>query len=189
MNVLIFLGSPRKNGNTETLVKSVMTGIQEAGSTSELIRLSEHKINPCIGCGGCEKEGNCVIQDDMQELYPKMTSADRIIVASPIYFYGVTAQTKAFIDRCQALWSRKYLLSIRLHGDIPKIGYYLGVSATKGERIFEGAVLTVKYGLDAMDFSYGGEFVVRGADKKGDIQDFQEELERAMEFGASIVER
>ena len=80
---MIFLGSPRKNGNTETLVQSVMAGVEEVGGTSELIRLSEYKINPCVGCGGCEKEGNCVIQDDMQDMYPRITAADRIIVASP----------------------------------------------------------------------------------------------------------
>lgn len=188
MNVVIFLGSPRKNGNTETLVKSMISGIEEAGGKCELIRLADYNIHPCIACGGCEKEGNCVIQDDMQQLYPKITEADRIVIASPIYFYGVTAQTKAFIDRCQALWSRKYILKRRLKGDIPKIGYYLGVSATKGERIFEGAILSVKYVCDAMDFAYGGEFVLRGLDKKGAVNDLQEELDRAREFGASIIE-
>ena len=187
MNVIIFSGSPRKNGNTETLIKSLISGIEQAGGNYQLIRLAEQKIHPCIACGGCEKEGNCVLQDDMQLLYPQITEADRIVIASPIYFYGVTGQTKAFIDRCQALWSRKYILNRRLKGEIPKIGYYLGVSATKGERIFEGAILSVKYALDAMDFEYGGEFVLRGLDKKGAVNDLQEELDRAMEFGASIV--
>lgn len=189
MNVLIFLGSPRKNGNTEILINNIVTGIERAGSTSELVRLAKQDIHPCIGCGGCEKEGNCVIDDEMQDIYPKIASADRIIVASPIYFYGVTAQTKAFIDRCQALWSRKYVLKQKLSGDLPKIGYYAGVSATRGERIFEGAILSVKYALDAMDFSYGGEMVIRGADKRGAVSDFQEELGRAREFGAKIVEK
>ncbi len=99
MNVLIFSGSPRKKGNTEILIENVVNGISEAGSTCEVVRLAEQKIHPCIGCGGCEKEGNCVIDDDMQNLYKKIAVADRIIIASPIYFYGVTAQTKAFIDR------------------------------------------------------------------------------------------
>jgi multimeric flavodoxin WrbA len=189
MNVLILLGSPRKNGNTETLVRSVAAGVEKAGGSCELIRLADKKIHPCIGCGGCEKEGNCVIMDEMQGLYPKITSADRIVVVSPIYFYGVTAQAKAFIDRCQALWSRKYLLKIRLKGDVQKIGYFLSVAATSGERIFEGAKLTVQYGLDAMDFSYGGQLVVRGVDKKGAMTGLKDELDRAKKFGVKIVEK
>ncbi|MCL7489209.1 MAG: flavodoxin family protein [Desulfobulbaceae bacterium] len=188
INVLIFSGSPRKNGNTEILVQNIMAGIAEAGGASELIRLAEKKIHPCIGCGGCEEEGNCVINDDMQDLYPKITAAQRIIIASPIYFYGVTAQTKAFIDRCQTMWSRKYILNMRSRPTVPRVGYFVGVAATKGERVFEGAILTVQYALDAMDFSYGGELVVRGADKKGAIRAFPEELARAARFGAAIVE-
>jgi len=187
MNVLVLSGSPRKNGNTETMVQNVVFGAEKAGGTCELIRLADKKIHPCIGCGGCEKEGICVIKDEMQDLYPKIASADRILIASPIYFYGVTAQTKAFIDRCQALWSRKYLLNMRLKGDVPKIGYFLSVAATKGESVFKGAILTVQYGFDAMDFSYGGELVVRGVDTKGAINRFQDELDRAKEFGVRIV--
>ena len=187
MNVLIFSGSPRKKGNTETLIENIVNGIAGAGSTCEVVRLAEQKIHPCVGCGGCEKEGNCVIDDDMQNLYKKIAAADRIIIASPIYFYGVTAQTKAFIDRCQALWSRKYLLKMRLNGPVPKIGYFLSVAATKGERIFDGAILTAQYGLDAMDYSYGGEFVVKGVDKRGAIAGIQKELDRAIEFGANDV--
>ena len=187
MNVLIFSGSPRKKGNTEILIENVVNGITDTGSTCEVVRLAEQKIHPCIGCGGCEKEGKCVIDDDMQNLYKKIAAADRIIIASPIYFYGVTAQTKAFIDRCQALWSRKYLLKMRLNAPVPKIGYFLSVAATKGERVFEGAIFTVQYGLDAMDYSYGGELVVRGVDKRGVIAEIQEELDRAKEFGTSTV--
>lgn len=189
MRVLIFSGSPRKNGNTETLIKRVINGIEAAGSTCEVIRLAERKIHPCIACGGCEKEGNCVINDDMQGLYTKITEADRIIVASPIYFYGITAQAKAFVDRCQALWSRKYLLNMHLKGPVPKIGYFVSVAATKGERVFEGAIFTLQYGFDAMDFSYGGEFVIRGVDKKGKIAEMQDELDRATEFGSIVVEK
>ena len=187
MNVLILSGSPRKNGNTEILIENIMIGIAEAGGASELIRLAEKKIHPCIGCGECEKEGTCVIDDDMQDLYRKIHSSDRIIIASPIYFYSVTAQTKAFIDRCQAMWSGKYILNMRSPGTVPRIGYFVSVAATKGERVFEGAILTVKYALDAMDYSYGGEFVVRGVDKKGAIKELPEELERARKFGAGIV--
>jgi multimeric flavodoxin WrbA len=188
MKTLVILGSPRKKGNTEILALQVKKGIEEAGGTCETIRLEGRDIHPCLGCGGCEKEGRCVIQDDMQQMYAKIDHADRIIIASPIYFYSVTAQTKTFIDRCQALWSRKYILKQRLNPDIEKIGYLLSVCATRGERIFEGAVLTVQYGLDAMDYRYGGDLLVRGVDRKGSMAEFEDELERAVRFGRKIAE-
>jgi len=187
MKVLIILGSPRKKGNSNLLISKVAEGVEEAGGTSEIIRLEGLDIHPCLGCGGCEKEGKCVIQDEMQEMYMKIDNADRIIIASPIYFYSVTAQTKAFVDRCQAMWSRKYILNKRLKQDVEKIGYLVSVAATKGERVFESAILTVRYALDAMDFKYGGEYVVRGADKKGVILEMPDVLEQAKEFGKKVV--
>ncbi|MDH3328863.1 MAG: flavodoxin family protein [Desulfobulbaceae bacterium] len=187
MKVLIILGSPRKKGNSDLLISKVTEGVEEAGGTNEIIRLEGLEIHPCLGCGGCEKEGKCVIQDDMQEMYKKIDNADRIIIASPIYFYSVTAQTKAFVDRCQAMWSRKYILNKRLKQDVEKIGYLVSVAATKGERVFESAILTVRYALDAMDFKYGGEYVVRGADKKGAILEMPDVLEQAKEFGKKVV--
>ncbi|GBE12096.1 putative NAD(P)H-dependent FMN-containing oxidoreductase YwqN [bacterium BMS3Bbin14] len=188
MKVLFILGSPRSGGNTELLLKPVMQGVIDAGSGSELVRPAELDIHPCLACGGCTETGVCVVQDDMQQLYDKIDNADRIVVGSPIYFYGVTAQAKAFIDRCQALWSRKYLLGKRPAGNkTVRKGYFVGVAATMGERVFEGAIMTVRYGLDAMDFSYAGELLVRGVDKKGEIARFAEDLERAYRFGHDMV--
>lgn len=187
MKVLFVLGSPRNGGNTELLLEPVMQGVIDAGSSSELVRPADLDIHPCLACGGCTETGVCVVQDDMQKLYKKIDNADRIVVGSPIYFYGVTAQAKAFIDRCQALWSRKYLLGKRQAGKTVRKGYFVGVAATLGERVFEGAIMTVRYGLDAMDFSYAGELLVRGVDKKGAIEQFVEDLERAYRFGHDIV--
>ena len=187
INVLIFLGSPRKKGNTEALLERVMRGVREAGAAAELIRLPDLDIHPCLGCGDCEKTGQCVIKDDMRDLYQKIDHADRVVIGSPIYFYGLTAQTKAFVDRCQALWSRKYCLGKRRAEDNRGPGYFVSVAATKGERIFNGAILTAQYGLDAMDLTYGGELLVRGVDKRGEIKKFDKELERACQFGKDIV--
>lgn len=187
MRIVAVLGSPRKNGNTEILVKNLLDGAVSAGADVELIRLADYRIQPCVACGGCEKTGRCVLEDDMQALYEKIDGADRLVIASPIYFYSVTAQTKAFIDRCQAMWSRKYLLGERRRGPVPRKGYFVSVCATKGERIFDGAVLTVRYALDAMDFDYSGALLVKGADRKGEIAGRPEELERARDFGRRIA--
>ena len=189
MNVLVFLGSPRKKGNSEILTNAVLDGVRQAGGRPEIIRLCDLKISPCISCGGCDKTGKCVVEDDMTPLYDKIITVDRIIVSSPIFFYGVTAQTKAFIDRTQALWNRKRILQekgkwIENH---ERKGFFVSVAATRGVRIFEGAVLTMKYGYDAMGMQYAGDFLVTGPDKRGDMAKYEQKLAEAREAGKSFL--
>jgi len=187
MKALVLLGSPRKKGNTELLLKQIIQGIEQAHGKWELIRLPGLDIHPCIGCGTCEKAGICVFKDDMPDLYEKINQADRIIIGSPIYFYNVTAQTKLFIDRCQALWSRKYVLKQPIGSNPDRRGYLVSVSATKGDRIFEGTKLTAQYAFDAMNCIYAGDLLVRGMDKRGIIADSPDELQRAIDFGINIA--
>lgn len=186
---LVFLGSPRKNGNSEVLIKSVVKGIENTGGSVETIRVSDLNISPCIGCGGCDKTGKCVVEDDMQPLYDKITSARRIILASPVYFYSITAQLKAFVDRCQALWNRKRLMveagPLPEHQD--RKGYLVSVAATRGERVFEGSVLVAKYFCDATGIEYGGEFLVKGIDHRGEMAKHADTLKKAEEFGRKCL--
>lgn len=189
MDVLVFLGSPRKKGNSEILTEAVLEGVREAGGSPEIIRLCDLKISPCISCGGCNKTGKCVVEDDMTPLYDKIITIDKIIVASPIYFYGITAQTKAFIDRTQALWNRKRLMEKKgewLENPERK-GFFISVAATRGARIFEGAVLTMKYGYDAMGTNYAGGFLVTGPDKRGDMARNEQKLSEAREAGKNFI--
>lgn len=187
MKALVVLGSPRKGGNTEILANEAAAGMREGGLQVTVVRLTDYQLSPCIACGGCEKTGRCVIQDDMQKLYPMIDAAQRMVLVSPIFFYGLAAQLKAFIDRCQALWSRKYLLRQRMSEDVPRIGYLISAAATRGEKIFDGALLTAQYGLDAMDFRFGGALLVRGVDQKGAAAGLPGELARARAFGLSIA--
>ena len=110
MKVLGIAGSPRRGGNTDLLLEQAMVGAKSVGAETETIVLSKLSIEPCRHCDGCLAEGQCVIDDDMQSIYPKLRQADRIILASPMFFMGITAQAKAMIDRCQALWAIKYVL-------------------------------------------------------------------------------
>jgi multimeric flavodoxin WrbA len=189
MNVLAFLGSPRKKGNSEILTQALLEGVRQAGGSPEIIRLCDLKISPCISCGGCDKTGKCVVEDDMIPLYKKIIATDKIIVSSPIFFYGVTAQTKAFIDRTQALWNRKRLLQKKGEWvDNPeRKGFFISVAATRGARIFEGAILTMKYGYDAMGMQYGGDFLVTGPDKRGDMAKYEQKLIEAKEAGKNFI--
>ena len=101
--VLILKGSPRKKGNSAILADQVAAGVAEVGAAVESFDLHDMEIRPCDGCDFCQGSGECVINDDMQLLYPKLREADAIVIASPIYWFMVSAQVKACIDRWYAL--------------------------------------------------------------------------------------
>lgn len=103
MRVVAFIGSPRVGGNTQTLVEEVLRGVQEAGSETATYFLNKLDISPCQGCDACRKLGRCRLKDDMQGLYDELLGADAIVVGTPIYFWGPSAQTKAFLDRWYAI--------------------------------------------------------------------------------------
>jgi len=109
MKILAMNGSPRKGGNTEILFEETLRGVKEQGGELTLYNLNSLTLTPCQHCGGCDATGRCVIQDDMQAIHNDIRTADRIIIASPIFFFSVSAQTKMVIDRCQAFWAEKYV--------------------------------------------------------------------------------
>jgi multimeric flavodoxin WrbA len=110
VNVCAFNGSPRKGGNTELLLAEAEKAVKGAGHHLTRFDLNAMNIKPCQDCGGCEKTGECVVKDDMAQIYQAIRQADRIILASPVFFFALSAQSKAMIDRCQAFWCDKYLL-------------------------------------------------------------------------------
>ncbi len=188
MKILVILGSPRKNGNSEAAARIICSTLDEAfGSETEYIRLVSRKIAPCIACGGCEKTGMCIIKDDMQGLYEKIDLADIILLVSPTYFYGLSAQIKAFIDRIQARWSRRYLLKMRTRLDEKRLGYLICTAATHGKKLFDGSILVAKSCFDAIDMTYGGAFVVRGVDEKSALENRPDEIEQAEAFALEII--
>jgi len=110
MKVVAFHGSPRAGGNTDLLLGETLKPIYDGGHNVVLFRLNLMNIKPCQNCDGCEKTGICVNRDDMEKIYGAIRGADRVIIASPVFFLGLSAQTKIMIDRCQAFWCEKYLL-------------------------------------------------------------------------------
>jgi multimeric flavodoxin WrbA len=103
MKIVILNGSPRPNGNTQILAEEFIRGAREAGHETELIHLREKKIAGCLGCQYCfSHEGECVQKDDMKEVLASLDQADMLVIASPIYWFDLTAQTKAAIDRMYA---------------------------------------------------------------------------------------
>ncbi len=188
MKVLILLGSPRKGANSDTLARLIGKSIEEGGGTVEYVYLNGLNLRPCQGCGGCEKSGICVLKDDMGPIYDAVDQSDRILLVSPVYFYGLSAQCKIFGDRMQAPWARKYLLKERFRQGEGRKGYLVSTAATKGQKIFDCSILTTKYIYDAVDVEYGGGFVVKGVDAKKAVLNLQNEMNRATQFGKDIVE-
>ena len=192
IKVLSLLGSARKGGNSEILLNNVNSGISNANLAAEIetIRLSDLRINACLNCGGCDKTGNCVQMDDMQELYDKLLTYDMIILSSPIYFMGVSAWTKKLVDRCQALWVRKYRF-----GKLPikprekRKGVFLSVSGMKKPTVFDGALLTVQSFFATIHVTFVGELVYSGIDAKGDISKHPSALSDAFELGKKLILR
>ncbi len=186
MKVLGLFGSPRRGGNTDLLLEEMLKGAQSKGAEIERIFLSHLDISGCRECRSCETTGNCVVQDQMQEIYPKLMEADYVILASPIFFYGVTAQAKRMIDRCQALWARKYVLKkspLGKRGVMKRKGWFLSVGGSGGEKVFDGAIHTVRYFFDALDVEYAGELTFRRIDAKEAIKKHPTALKEAFRAG------
>jgi len=187
MKVLGIMGSPRRKSNTEVLLDKALEGAREAGAEVEKVLVSNLKISPCLEIYACLKDGNCAIKDDMQLLYKKLLEADHIVFASPMFFYGITSQAKAIIDRCQALWARRHVLGMGKDDNRVRRGVFISVGATQGKKLFDGAVLTVKYFFDAIGVKYCNDLLVRGVDKKGQIEEHPAALEDAFRLGQELV--
>lgn len=104
MNVLVINGSPRPNGNTAKMVNAFAEEAVAAGHKVSVVQIGNKDIRGCKNCDACRRtlNGNCVQQDDMQELYPLMRECEMLVIASPIYYYSMTGQTHCFIERCYA---------------------------------------------------------------------------------------
>ena len=189
LKVLGIAGSPRRDGNTDHLLRQVMAGTLSQGANTEIVTLSELNISPCRHCDGCIKTGKCVVDDDMQRLHTDLREVDRVVLASPIFFMGVTAQTKAMIDRCQALWVIKYVLKlpVSINPGKKRTGFFLSVGGTRLHNLFQPAMATVKSWFTTLDISYAGELVFSGIDEKEAILRHPTALKDAFSIGQKLA--
>jgi multimeric flavodoxin WrbA len=189
LKLLAIAGSPRRGGNTDLLLQEVIAGAESRGATVRTIFLSELAIAPCEHCDKCLETGRCAVEDDMQWVHNELRGTDRLVLASPIFFMGVTAQTKAMIDRCQALWVTKYVLKLPLvtNGGRERRGLFVSVAGRKGKAIFEPAIATVKSFFKTLDIAYADELLFRGIDEKGAIAHHPTALREAFEAGKRLA--
>lgn len=172
MKVLGINSSPRPKGNSRYLMDLFMNEMTSRGHEVRLLDATKMNIKRCIGCGNCEKTGNCVFTDDdfTQIFLPAVIETDMLVISSPIYFYAFPADIKALIDRIQVLWSRKYRLKTDEFKGRNRKGILLAVAATRGKDLFSGMEQTARYFFDAAGMTYSGSLLYRGLDEKGEME-------------------
>jgi len=190
VKILAIYGSPRRKGNTALLLKNAVKGAIEAGAEVEELVLRDLKMSPCLEIYGCKETGRCVIQDDFQQVYDKLLLCQGLMLASPIFYYTVSAHTKILMDRCQSLWAKKYWLEkppIK-KPKAPRKGLFISVGATKGKRLFEGTLLSIRYFFDVLDTALWRSLLYRSLDLERDILGHPEYLLEAHRSGKELVQ-
>ena len=187
--ILALYGSPRRDGNTTLLLKAAVRGAVASGATVDEYVLRDLKMSPCVETYTCKGDGRCVIQDDFQVLYDRLLTCRGLMVASPIFFYSVSAQTKILIDRCQSLWVKKYMIEKAGFGvrGVGRKALFIAAGATRGKKLFEGTLLTMKYFLDVLDMNLWRSLLYRGVDGEGDVLRHPEYLEEAYLAGKEFT--
>jgi multimeric flavodoxin WrbA len=182
-------GSPRRKGNSAALLKQAVEGARSSGAEVDEIVLRDLKLSPCLEIYGCKHAGECRIQDDFQRVRDMMLAAQGVMLASPIFFYTVTAHTKIFMDRFQSLWVKKYWLgqSTGPAASLPRKGLFISVGATRGKKLFDGALLTVRYFFDVIDVVLWKSLLYRRLDAAEDVLRHPEYLEEARAAGAALA--
>ncbi len=183
MQLLAIYGSPRKDGNTDLLLNQFLKGAEKAGCQINRLFVRDLTIYPCTACGKCEKEPICPLDDDMQMIYAALEKAEAVVVATPVYFYNVPAQLKALIDRCQLLWHKNK------EKKPTKPGYLISVGGSKGKRLFDGVILTIKYFLNSTGFSLKESLTYANIDAKGAIKGHPTALKEAFVAGERLCQR
>ncbi|HHY31295.1 MAG TPA: flavodoxin family protein [Syntrophaceticus sp.] len=182
--ILAVSSSPRRGGNSELLLQSFSQGVQKEGGGINTIRISDLELSPCTACDECAATGECVLQDDMQSIYPLVASARGMVIATPIFFGTMCAQLKMLIDRFQCWWHAKYRLDkpwVRLEEGRP--GFFLCVGALKNKAYSESALAVAKVFFHNVNYRFVDSLCYRGIDAKGAIKEYPDALQSAYEAG------
>lgn len=176
-NIVILVGSMRKNGNTDLLAQAFAKGARE-NNFVEIVSVADYKVNPCIGCNSCftREENRCFQTDDMNEIYEKLKAAHIVVVASPVYFYGISAQLKAVIDRLHTPMRNSF--------PIKKLALLL-VGAAELPELFDAIKLQYQLILHFFHLENAGMVFVRGVKDIGDMKE-NKALKEAYGLGLSM---
>ncbi|HII75843.1 MAG TPA: flavodoxin family protein [Methanolinea sp.] len=191
IKVLAFAGSPRRGGNSETLLDWVLSSMaEEDGVVIEKIPLTEANVNPCRGCNACHKTGECVVKDDAIPLFNRILAAECLAVASPIYSMGITAELKGLIDRAQFIWARKFILKnlyfpneqIRRHK-----GIFISTAGLSWDNVFDAAFPAVTAFFNTLGFEYYDNIIANDMDRYQGIRGHPTAIAEAKKKGTEVV--
>jgi len=190
LKVLGILGSPCLDGNTARLLDAVLEGAVAQGADVKRVNLTRMKVNACLECRECDGGSGCVQKaDDMAAMYRAIREVDAIVLASPIFFMGVTSQAKAMIDRCQCFWVEKYVNKVRYYdGKRRPKGLFVSCAGSERPIVFEPAKHVVKAFFAAIDYEYIGEVLLPYTDDPSIEARRNEALEQARVAGARLCE-
>lgn len=188
--LLALMGSPRR-GNSWTLLQTALTAIANSGITAEIIELRRLRLQPCLGCNACVTTGQCIQNDDMQLLYPKLSSCQFLIIAAPIFAMGLNAQTKIMIDRLQPFWGMKYVQRRPVIAD-PELAaqrraWYIGVAGSNLPAVFHGAEQVIAYAFKMLEMKKHPSFLVRLLEDKDAASQQPELLQNIKRAAMSFI--
>ncbi len=189
--VVAIYGSPRIGGNTAILMDYFLKGVVENTGYSkdavviDCLLVKEKNISPCRECGNCSKTGECIISDDMQEIYSLLIEADFIAVASPVFFTSVSGYLKALIDRCQRFWVLKYEHNKNIIKK-NREGIFISTSGSGQADIFNCSIKVIRSFFDVLFVDYLKEFTFNNIDKKGEILNNEKAILALYEFGKNM---
>ena len=186
--ILVLFSSPRKKGNSATLANEIIRGAESEGANVETVRLHGMDISPCQACYACQKKDSkgCAIDDEMQTIYPKLVECDTWVIATPVYWFTMSAQAKLFMDRCFALpaYSKKTL-------EYSFAGKRIGIAMSYGDTdpFNSGCVNAMRTFQDA--FNYVGAKIIGmvygSAEEPGEIKSNTELMARAEQLGKKLA--
>ena len=187
--IIAIYGSPRRKGNTATLLQRAVDGARDGGAEVEEIVLRDLKMSPCLEIYGCKNAGECRLKDDFQTARDQILASQGLMLASPVFFYTVSAHTKILMDRFQSLWVKKYWIDKKPNGQptTQRKGLFIAVGATKGKKLFDGILLSLRYFFDVIDMNLWKTLLYRGLDFEGDVLKFPEYLDEAYAAGRGFA--
>lgn len=188
--LLAFSSSPRRGGNSETLLKEFCRAADDTHWEVEMIRINNLEFKPCQACDLCARDGQCILKDNMQDIYPKLSASDALVIATPVTFGSVNAQLKMFIDRFQCWWNAKYTLKKPFIPDDAKHpGFFICVGALKKKDYCENAEQIIRVYFHNINHTLIGSLAFRGYDEKGAVAKDPEALEKTYRSGQDFFNK
>jgi multimeric flavodoxin WrbA len=184
--ILAIAGSTRRHGNSEAFLDAFLGGVKAAGGPFDKVVVAERDIHACRGCDACSLTGECIIHDDMQDLYERLDAAAAVVVSTPVFFATVPSVLKAFYDRMQPYWARRYVLKQPAPDRRP--GAILVVRGGQDPYGFQEAVWPTKSVFAVLGIESLGEIKLEGVDSPGDLGGHPDALDEARELGRRLAQ-